>query len=89
MLKFDVSSLNALSNEVIVQVFDMLCVCVEHQVPIQVNNAHVVAVKGSQILDGNVVVKKTVPERNRCTRARGPALLARTFFVVYNRELST
>ena len=36
-----------------------------------------------------VVVKKTVPKRNQWTRACGPALLARTFFVVYNRELGT
>ena len=51
MLKVDIASKNALSNEVIVH-FDMLCPHVEHRVPSQIDTAHVVAVKGSRILDG-------------------------------------
>ena len=39
-----------LSNEMIVH-FDMLCPRVEHWVSSQIYTAHVVAVKGSQILD--------------------------------------
>ena len=51
MLKVDISCLNALSNEVIVH-FDMLCMRVEHQVSSQIDTAHVVTEKGSQIHDG-------------------------------------
>ena len=32
--------------------FDMLCTWVEHRVPSQIDTAHVVAIKGSQIFDG-------------------------------------
>ena len=45
----------ALADEVIVH-FYMLCACVEHRVPSQMNIAHVVAVKGNQILDGNAQI---------------------------------
>ena len=55
VLKVDISSLNALSNEVIVH-FDMLYACMEHQVPSQMNTIHVVAVKGSRILVGNAQI---------------------------------
>ena len=55
MLKIDISNLNALSNEVIVH-FDMLCACVEHWVLSQMNIAHVAAVKGNHILDGNAQI---------------------------------
>ena len=42
----------ALADEVIVH-FYMLRACMEHRVPSQMNIAHVVAVRGNRILDGN------------------------------------
>ena len=45
MLKVDITTLNALSNEVIMH-FDMLCARVEHRVPSQIYIAHDVAGKG-------------------------------------------
>ena len=51
MLQVDIASQNALSDEVIVH-FDVLCPHVEHQVPCQIDIAHLIAVKGSRILDG-------------------------------------
>ena len=51
MLHIDISSLNALLNEVIVH-FDMLRVCMEHWVPSQMNIAHVSVVEGNQFFMG-------------------------------------
>ena len=51
VLKVDIASQNTLSDKVIVH-FDVLCPRLEHRVPIQIDVAHVVAVKGSWILDG-------------------------------------
>ena len=48
--KVDITSHNALSNEVIVH-FDRLCRRMEHKVSSQIDTAHVVVEEGSQILD--------------------------------------
>ena len=76
VLEVDITNKNALSNEVIVH-FDMLCPRVEHRVPSQINIAHIVAVKGSWILDGyaQILDYPLEPCGHRCCR-ENPSLCA-------------
>ena len=55
VLYVDIPNLDTLSDEVRVHL-DMFRACVEHRIPSQMNTAHVVTVKGNQILDGNAQI---------------------------------
>ena len=53
--------------------FDVLCPRVEHRVPSQIDTAHVVAVKGSRILDGYAQILQNPLEPYGFTRSYGCA----------------
>ena len=91
MLKVNILILNALLNEVIVH-FDMLkCVCVEHGVSSQMNNAHVVAVRGNWILDGNAQVLQNPLELYKftCNRTVSHAAMTLLLYLAYVIESAT
>ena len=86
--------MNALSNEVVVH-FDMLCECVEHRVPNQMNVAHVVAVEENQILDGtpipvNILLSQMVSHAATTAPLYSTPVLTRAtinfFLLLYSRR---